>query len=149
MSWPSLEDVLSCLVGSHKADCFDIRMITNKVHSFKRKINDHHKGTNGYRFLNITNFPFPHCYEGEIFILLCFNAGFPFWSSLLLCPLNSLNYKVYLAFSLSLFFSFAIPEFPLLTLKPTTPIFLENNSPSEHLRSCFLALSSVWAQTHF
>lgn len=139
MSWPSLEDVLSCLVGSHKADGSDIRMITYEVYSLKKKIHDYHRGTNGYGFLNITNFPFSHWYDGEIFILLCFYTGFPFWSSLFLCPFNSLIYKFYLASSLH-FSHLLFQNFHKLTLKTKTPIFLQNNSPSI-LKTCPLR---VW-----
>lgn len=31
----SLIDVLASLIRSHKADCSDIRMVTNEIHSFK------------------------------------------------------------------------------------------------------------------
>lgn len=34
----SLIDVLASLIRSHKADCSDIRMVTNEIHSFKQEI---------------------------------------------------------------------------------------------------------------
>lgn len=59
MSWPSLEDVLSRLVGSYKADCFDIRMIANKVYSFKKKISVTKKEQEamGFSTQQISSFP--------------------------------------------------------------------------------------------
>lgn len=93
MSWPPLKDVLSCLVGSHKADCFDIRMIANKVNSFKKK-NKWSPQRNKWLWPSQHGkFPLSHCYE-EVFIFLCF---YPRRSSLFPCSFNSLNYKFYLA----------------------------------------------------
>lgn len=61
ISWSSFEDVLSCLVGSHKADCLDVWMIANKVYSFEKKRNDHHKELIAHRLNNSKSLLPPYC----------------------------------------------------------------------------------------